>query len=309
MGSACRIVVDGPPGLGLRARDIIDDLDGRWSRFRPTSEISGANRGAGRPTTVSRLTYRLAEHALAAQEMTEGTFDPLLLDPLEALGYDRDHQRLETPGPVGEASARTSSKTSSTSSPEAGPGSRIILDPGLSAITIPLDTRFDPGGIGKGLAADIVTHDLTGQGAGWIMVDLGGDLRFGGATIAAHGWEAVIEDPTDPARDLGRLHVKGGAVATSSRLRRRWTHRGVTRHHLLDPTTRLPAYSPAVAATVHARCGWQADILAKSIVIAGPARARRWVDHVGAGAIVSFEHGPPEYLGSIPDLEQPSRVR
>jgi thiamine biosynthesis lipoprotein len=305
MGSSCRIVVDGPPAdLDRRARAVIEDLEARWSRFLPASEVSGANRGAGRPTVVSLPTYRLVEHAVEAHHLTDGTFDPLLLDAIESLGYDRDHRRLGAPGPTDSSSDRVRSKGTAdglVGAPDDQP--RLTLEPGLCAVTVPAGTRFDPGGLGKGLAADIVARDLVEHGAWWVMVGLGGDLRFAGDSVAAHGWTAVVEDPREAERELGRLRVNGGAVATSSRLRRRWSHDGRTHHHLLDPATGAPCTTPVVAATVQASEGWLADVLAKCVVIAGPDRAEPWLESAGAGAIVSFEQGPPRAIGPIELLE------
>jgi thiamine biosynthesis lipoprotein len=303
MGSACRIVVDGPPGLSDRARAVVDDLETRWSRFLPTSEVTGANDGAGRPTVVSLMTYRLVEHAIEAQRLTDGVFDPLLLDPLEALGYDRDHRRLADPDPIDSRPdvTRRSAQEDSSGGRTAGP--RLTLEPELGAVTVPAGVRFDPGGIGKGLAADIVARDLVDQGAWWVMVGLGGDLRFAGASLEARGWTAVVEDPRNPSAELGRLRVDGGAVATSSRLRRRWSHEGRTHHHLLDPDSAAPATTPVVAATVQASHAWLADVLAKCTVIAGPDRARPWLDAAGAGAILSFDDGSTHSVGPIALLE------
>mgnify|MGYP001828760817 FL=1 len=303
MGSSCRIVVDGPAGLGRRARGIVQDLEARWSRFLPGSEVCGANAGAGRPTVVSLMTYRLVEHAIEACRLTEGVFDPLLLDPLEALGYDRDHLRLAEPDPNDSRPGQPRGPESDGAVDGATRLPHPALDPELGAVTVPAGVRFDPGGIGKGLAADIVARDLVDRGASWVMVGLGGDLRFAGASLAALGWIAVVEDPRDPAAELGRLRVDGGAVATSSRLRRRWRHDGRTHHHLLDPRSASPAVTPVVAATVRAPHGWLADVLAKCTVIAGPERAEPWLAAAGAGAIVTFDDGSTRTVGSIALLE------
>ncbi len=303
MGSSCRIVVDGPSGSIDRARRVVQDLEARWSRFLPTSEVSGANDGAGRPTVVSLMTYRLVEHAIEAGRLTDGVFDPLLLDPLEALGYDRDHHRLAAPDPSDSLPESPRRSEAECAARGRGTHSRLALHPELGAVTVPVGVRFDPGGIGKGLAADIVAGDLVDHGASWVMVGLGGDLRFAGPSLAAHGWIAVVEDPRDPDAELGRLRVDGGAVATSSRLRRRWRHQGRTHHHLLDPGSASPAVTPVVAATVQASHGWLADVLAKCTVIAGPDRAEPWLESAGAGAIVTFDDGSTRTVGPIALLE------
>ena len=54
------VVVDGDASLPDRARDRIEALERRWSRFLPDSEISVLNRDAGgyRPTRESSSSAR-----------------------------------------------------------------------------------------------------------------------------------------------------------------------------------------------------------------------------------------------------------
>ena len=85
---------------------------------------------------------------------------------------------------------------------------------------------FDPGGIGKGFAADLVLDELLAEGAGGACVNLGGDVRVGGLGPDGGDWTVTVEDPRDPAGPpLVTLLLADGAVATSSRCRRRWRAR------------------------------------------------------------------------------------
>ena len=74
------------------------------------------------------------------------------------------------------------------------------------------------------------------------------------------------------ARDEAQLHAVGlgeGAVATSSRLRRRWSVDGQPRHHLIDPRAGHPVEGEVASVTVVAALGWQAEVLAKAAFIGG----------------------------------------
>ena len=53
MGSDVHVLVNGPAGLLQVARHRIQELERRWSRFRPDSEISRLNALAGAPMAVS----------------------------------------------------------------------------------------------------------------------------------------------------------------------------------------------------------------------------------------------------------------
>jgi thiamine biosynthesis lipoprotein len=63
--------------------------------------------------------------------------------------------------------------------------------------------------------------------------------------------------------------MPGGAVATSSRLRRRWRTVDGEAHHLIDPRTGRPARTDVVAATVVAGETWWAEALTKALFVAG----------------------------------------
>ena len=90
MGTDAHIVVVGAtPDHARRAVDRVADLERRWSRFRPDSEISQLNRNAGWPTIVSAETFELVAAAVNAWSATNGRFDPTVLQAMVANGYDR----------------------------------------------------------------------------------------------------------------------------------------------------------------------------------------------------------------------------
>jgi thiamine biosynthesis lipoprotein len=135
---------------------------------------------------------------------------------------------------------------------------------------MPAGVTFDPGGIGKGLAADIVASELMARGALGAMVNLGGDLRV----IGEHPddgpvWTVAIDDPNHRDHDLFHMGFADGGVATSSQLLRRWAGPGGDRHHLLDASTGAPSTSPVGSAVVATGAAWWAEVLAKAALLAG----------------------------------------
>jgi len=277
MGCAAQVVVvGGPRGLLEAARAQVEHLDAIWSRFRPNSEISRCNGAAGDPTVVSEPTLALVERAVEGWYLTAGRFDPTVLPNLEAIGYDR------TFGSV----------VSSKYAPDvigASPGcAGIVVDRRASTVTLPAGVRFDPGGIGKGLAADIVLAALLDAAAEGACVNLGGDLRVAGTPPeGCHGWKVTLEDPYDPSRDLARATIAEGAIATTSRTFRTWERSGSQVHHLIDPATGAPAWTDLASVTVIAGEAWWAEVLAKAAFVAGPNEAEALLDNAGAtGALV-----------------------
>lgn len=262
MGSSARVIVlGGPPDLARRAEDRVADLERRWSRFLPQSELSRLNDAPrGRPTIVSPDTFLLVDRAVQAWKLTDGRYDPTVLDALVSNGYDRTFAAL-APDQRG---ARDQPE------PRPVPGcSAVELDPRMHAITLPIGTSIDPGGIGKGLAADVVAEELLAAGAEGVLVDLGGDVRVAGTGPHDGAWVVDVEHPLYGQRSLLHLLLRDAGIATSSRLRRRWHRNGVPRHHLLDPSTGRPTLGTLVAATVVAGEAWWAEALTKAAFVGG----------------------------------------
>lgn len=282
LGSECRVVSDISAASVHAAIQRLEDLEARWSRFRTDSEITGANLAAGRWTDVSAVTQDLIERARLAHERTGGRFDPRLGRTLVGLGYDRSHEKLETVS-EGDTSETVSGAV------ELREPTEWDIDINGAAIRVAPGTAFDPGGLGKGLAADIAMSDLLDAGAQWALVSLGGDLRFGGALLAERGWGLQIEDPLRLGTVWGEHPVHGGAICTSSTQTRRWVDStGSVQHHLLDPRSGSPARSPIAAATVAADECWWADVVAKVAVI-DHAYAVQHAEQWNA-AILAFGH-------------------
>ena len=99
----------------------------------------------------------------------------------------------------------------------------------------PTELSIDPGGIGKGLAAHLVATELTAAGA--TASSSTSAATFASSANLPNGATGTSRS-TIPRRD-GKCSVGllEGAVATSSRVRRRWTTGAGAAHHLIDPRT------------------------------------------------------------------------
>ncbi|MGN6695379.1 MAG: FAD:protein FMN transferase, partial [Aquihabitans sp.] len=166
----------------------------------------------------------------------------------------------------------------------------IEIDHAASAVRLPEGVGFDPGGIGKGLAADLVAARIDGEGAAGVLINLGGDLRAIGFGPDGDDWTVDL-DPAATGHPHARVVLDHGAVATSTVLRRRWTIAGAERHHVIDPRAGTSAASDVVAASVIAARGWQAEVLAKAAIVAGLADGARLIASIGAHALLVDRHG------------------
>ncbi|HEV7861473.1 MAG TPA: FAD:protein FMN transferase [Acidimicrobiia bacterium] len=306
MGSDAHvIVVDGPPGLAERARRRIEQLERRWSRFLPDSEISRLTQRAGEWVELSGDSVLLVERALDAWRLTVGRFDPTVLGAVIRAGYDRSFENLgrtvgdgDSPLTVGAAGIQVE-------------GDRARLPAGVG---------FDPGGIGKGLAADLAVAEALVAGAAGACVNLGGDLRVAGLppghrSCVDAAWTVGIEHPWSP-EPLALLGLHEGAVATSTTLRRRWRTTGRERHHLIDPWTGAPSASDLTLAAVVTAEAWVAEVLAKSVLLRGSTHAFDLVAGLGADAltvdgdgVIRSTAGLSAFLGGIPLPRSISRGR
>ena len=275
MGTRLHVIVvaeqDLADQLAAEAVASIADLERRWSRFLVGSEVSGIARHAGRWVGVSAATIDLVEHAVLAWRLTHGRFDPTV--DVAALGYDRTFDDLARP--IG-AAAPGAISTGVGALTTTGAGARrtrcgdIEIDRERLAVRVPDGVTFDPGGIGKGLAADRVTAELVDAGATGAMVNLGGDLRVRGTAPSGGAWGIEVREPAHRSEPIARLALHDGGVATSTSCRRRWTDQlGIERHHVIDPisgvsTTERPA--DVVVATAIAGSGWWAEAAATASI-------------------------------------------
>ncbi len=299
MGTTAHVIVtDGEPGLADRAVARLEALEARWSRFRPDSEISRLNARPGVPVLVSRSTYELIEVAISGWKLTGGRFDPTLLPELRAAGYDRSFELLARADARGEPTAGQPQRSSAQATLRPSGVEAIQLDPVVGTVTLGEGVEIDPGGIGKGLAADLVVDLLLTAGASGALVNVGGDLRVAGAAPEGAGWVVAITDPMNADGVVGTIALDDGAVASTWRTKRAWTGPdGTLRHHLIDPTTGAPAATGLAGVTVVTGRGWQAEVLAKAAFLAGPVDGASLLTANDAAGLLVTDDGEVHEVG------------
>ena len=204
------IAIDAPAGALAEAQQILERIEQRWSRFLPDSDVTRINLAEGRPVVVDPLTITLIATMAEAWQATHGRYDPTVLPILVADGY---RSSIDQPSRVTilPATAR-----------HVGGLAAVAVDAEQRTVTAPPGVSLDPGGIGKGLAADLVVAQLLAAGASGALVDVGGDLACAGTPPLPSGWAVTVEHPDEPEADLVTFTVSAGGVATSSTRSRRW---------------------------------------------------------------------------------------
>lgn len=279
MASAAHLVgVDSPSGVLEAGLTELERLEQRWSRFLPGSDISRLNAlPRGGAAAVDDTTMILVATMIEAWRATDGVFDPTVLPALVAAGYATsidDPSRDTTRDPSHDPGHDPGHDTDVTAygAPALGLGG-VELDTSVGMVRMPVGVSLDPGGIGKGLAADLVVHQMLAGGAQGALVAVGGDLSMSGRPPQRDGWNIAIEHPDRAGEVLCQVMVGGGGVATSSTRSRRWMHRGRERHHLIDARTGQQAVTDLASVTVFAGTAWQAEAHATAALAAGSAGA------------------------------------
>ena len=151
-------------------REFLEDFDADLSRFKPDSELSRLNASPRGEFPASALLRAAVNAGLLAAELTQGLVDPTVTPALEANGYDRTRRRPELA--LADALQHAPARKPDAADPRATWARVTVTD---TAIRRPPGVKLDSGGVGKGLAADMLAIRL-GHHEQW-AIDCGGDLR------------------------------------------------------------------------------------------------------------------------------------
>lgn len=287
------VMGDGPAGApaaaAALARRRLLEWHAQFSRFEEASELSQLNADPRQTVEVSAVMSRLVSAILDAARESGGLVDGTLVGELERAGYRGhfDGEPVELERSLGLAPARTA----------AGPSPRarwgeVVLDSAAGTVTRPPGLRFDSGGIAKGLFGDILAGIL-GMHASF-AIDCAGDVRLGGSAGLARPVEVAspFEDSV-----LHVFEIRDGAAATSGIGRRSWLDaQGGPAHHLLDPASGRPAFTGLVQVTALAPTAVQAEVLAKTALLRGPAGVAATLRH---GGVAVHDSGRTEVIAPV----------
>ena len=275
-----------PEALAI-ARAEVAALDRACSRFRDDSELATLNRAAGSAVEVSPLLLQAVQVALAAAEATGGLVDPTVGAAMRAIGYDRDFDVV-----VGRRDPPEFTLVPAT-------GWRSVrVDAERATVALRPGTELDLGATAKALGADRIAT-AAGEATGTaVLVSLGGDIAVHGAP--AGGWPIRVTDnhrrPDAGGQTVG---VGTGGLATSSTTVRRWRSGQVVMHHIVDPTTGIPAVEHWRTVSVAAPSCVDANAAATAAIVGG-REGREWLEGRGLPARLVHANGSVETTGAWP---------
>ncbi|HEU4737900.1 MAG TPA: FAD:protein FMN transferase [Solirubrobacterales bacterium] len=300
MGSHVRLLIgesgpDLPPAAvaAAEAQSFVADFEATLSRFDRESELSALNRDRRERVPASPLLRRAVAAGLVAAEQSGGLVDPTLVEEIERTGYVASRAWM-APASLPAALAQAPARRPAGSRPEER-WRQWRVDEEAGEIVRPPGHRFDSGGSGKGLAADLLAIKLAGYRS--FVVDCGGDIRVGGVDAPFRPRVVQVEHPLS-GKPLYAIRVSAGGVATSGLDRRIWRDAcGRYAHHLLDPATGEPAWTGLIATTALAATALEAETLAKAALLSGPARGAELLRR--GGGLLVHDSGRVELVGSL----------
>lgn len=301
MGTDMLVIVDseGESPVLQEVPSWFEEWEQSLSRFRYDSELTQLNSSPGRARRVSRTMWAVYTAALEAERLTRGLVNPLILNALTEAGYDRTFDELKA-DPL--AGARTAVGLGTPfgifEASEVPTASTIVTDRWTHRLCLPVGARLDFGGIAKGWSADQAVTRLASIGPS--LVSAGGDIAVSGPQVNGDSWPIAVDDPFRPGSCLEMIYLEHGGVATSGKDRRRWIHRGVPQHHLIDPRTGLPANTDILTATVIGASVLECEALAKAVMISGSQAGMAWLDsEVAVAGLLVLENGQKLYSRNL----------
>ncbi|HSC21518.1 MAG TPA: FAD:protein FMN transferase [Solirubrobacterales bacterium] len=300
MGSHVRMLI-GEPGPGMasaaqaaeQGRLFVEEFDAALSRFKPDSELCRLNADPRERVPASELMRRAVEAGVFAAERSGGLVDPTLVGEIEEAGYVASRAGMAGL-PLDEALADAPARRPARPRPEQR-WRGFQVDDEAGEIVRPPGLRFDTGGTGKGLAADMLAATLRGYSR--FIVDCGGDIRIGGADALVNPYEVYVEHPITGSR-AHVLRLGSGGVATSGINVRIWRdEHGRFAHHLLDPATGEPAWTGLVGATALGDSALEAETLSKAALLSGPEGGRQILAE--RGGLLIHDSGRVEMVGPL----------
>jgi thiamine biosynthesis lipoprotein len=238
------------------------NVEERFSRFLPESELSHLNRLSGELCMVSDKMLEVVQLAEMYRQMTKGIFNPFLLNALLHAGYMESFEHIKDGG---------SANASFTPPLLQEQGSRIKIDNSLKSIQLPNQKEMDLGGIVKSWAVQrLASHFQKKLSVTRGIINAGGDLTvWDHSKVNDLPWIIGIENPWQEKKELGQLTISNGSIATSSKLGRQWENERGKMHHIIDPRTMMPSDNDVVQCTVAGNNIIDCEIWAKVICIMG----------------------------------------
>jgi len=236
--------------------DRVDELESLLSRTRPGSDIFRINHAGGKPVDVADETVELLTLALDIARASNGALDISVGRVTELWDFKAAAPSLPADEDLSAAVALVDYQ-------------KIQLDG--NQVTIPAGMALDLGAIAKGFIADEVIKVLDKAGCSCALLNLGGNVLTHGTKKDGTSWSIGIRDPNRAASQaLLSITFNGSrSVVTSGIYERGFDLHGIRYHHLIDPSTGMPADNDLMSVSIVAPSSAVADGLSTACFVLG----------------------------------------
>lgn len=133
--------------------------------------------------------------------------------------------------------------------------------------------KIDLGGIGKGMATQIVLEYLDTTDVEYAIISVGGNIGVYGQKPEYGTYKIGVRDPDDPSGVIGYMFISAGFISVSGDYERYFESDGVRYHHIIDPATGYPANTGVRSVAVHTSNGASADALSTALFVLGAEKS------------------------------------
>lgn len=133
--------------------------------------------------------------------------------------------------------------------------------------------KLDVGAVAKGFATEIVARELMDAGFDSFIINSGGNIRAVGKPLdgVRNKWGVGIQNPDEnplipDTPSLDTAFIDNGSLVTSGDYQRYYVVNGERFHHLIDPSTLMPA-NHYRAVTVMTRDSGLADFMSSAVFL------------------------------------------
>ena len=250
------------PELFQQARSVLNSLEARYSRYRPSSLISQINKRAGTGifTELDQETLALFKLAGELWQLSDGLFD-ITSGPLRQAWNFQDGGRA-APECIEHTLALVG-----WDQVDWDDESCHLSEKGM---------ELDLGGLAKEYAVDCVVQLFKDAAVDSALIELAGDTAVIGTQGNGEPWKIGITNPNGSA-SLCTIDLKDGAMTTSGNYARKLSHNGCSYGHLLDPRSGWPVEGPA-SVTVIDDCCLTAGAISTVACLQSEAAATQWLE-------------------------------
>lgn len=225
-------------------QDLYDELEAYhrlydiYNEYEGVNNIRTVNENAGiRPVEVDKRIIDLLKLGVEAYDLSDGQVN-IAMGSVLRLWHDYRVAGTSDPSRATLPSMEVLREADRHTDIEAviideEAGTVFLTDPAMS---------LDVGGIAKGYATEQVVLHAIERGFTDGVVSVGGNVRaFGSKGRPGTPWGIGIQSPVAGEPDLFSVHIQDRSVVSSGGHSRYYTVDGQQYHHIIDPTTLMPA--------------------------------------------------------------------